>query len=190
MKTQFNIEEILVGGSLRDELDYERAMIAERKLRVLSKENHRLKPLRKGLRDIIEKYEKKHWSLSNEVNQYKVQESDLAELIAEKERRFFEKRKALIKSKLKRFDLTQQDLMVLLGHKSKTYMSELMNGLSPFTLSDLVVINRLLKIDLSDLVPTTLSQDHRNRIKNSISKLGKEKVKLSSEDFNLVFATN
>lgn len=168
-------------------MEYERALVADRKLRILSKENSQLRPVRKQLRDLIEKYEDKNWS-SPEISDAKLKEADLAELIAEKERQFIFHRKQLIKKQLKKYELNQQDLMTLLGHKSKSHMSELMNGLSPFTLNDLIVINRLLKIDLADLIPTTLSHSRRNQIKKSIQMIGAKKVKLSPEDFDLALS--
>jgi len=58
-----------------------------------------------------------------------------------------------IRKKLKEFDLTQQDLGVILEHP-KSYMSELMNGVSQFTLKDLVIIHRILGINLNTLIPT------------------------------------
>ncbi|MEK6152163.1 transcriptional regulator [Flavobacteriaceae bacterium 3-367] len=188
MKTQFDIEQVLEEGRLRNELDYERALIADRKLRVLCKENFRLKPVRKKLRDLIEYYEDKNWSSKSVVSEVKIKESDLAELIAEKERQFVQRRKQLIKIQLKKLELNQQHLMILLGHTSKTYMSELMNGISPFTLNDLVVINRLLKIDLTDLVPITIPQKQRVKIRKSIQVIGTSKIKLSADDFDLVIA--
>jgi len=187
MNTQFDIEKALTEGKITNELDYERALIADRKLRVLSKENPKLKAVRSQLRDLLGQYEGSNWKNSH-VTEKKLRESDLAELIAEKERIFIQRRKRLIKSRLKKLSLTQQQLGSLLGHSSKTYMSELMNGVSPFTLNDLVVMNRILKIKLTDLVPTTLSQPQRTRIKSSIRKIGNDKVKLSSEDFDLVTA--
>lgn len=187
MKEQFNIEKVLELGKIQTQLEYERALIAERKLRILCKGNSRLKPIRKQLRDIIEKFETKNWT-DKIVDSLKIKESDLAELIAEKERQFISRRKELIKRNLKKYKLTQQDLMILLGHKSKTYMSELMNGISPFTLNDLIVINRLLKINLSSLIPTTISQKQRVKIRKSIQTIGNNKIKLSSEDFDLVEA--
>lgn len=57
-------------------------------------------------------------------------------MIAEKERTFLEKRRKLIQGKLKNFNLTQAELGLLLRHKSKTHMSELITGLKPFTLLD------------------------------------------------------
>lgn len=70
----------------------------------------------------------------------------------------------------------------ILGHKSKTHMSELINGIKPFTLKDLVIINHVLKIDLECLVPTVLSRDDQMRIKEAVEVLDKPKVQLSSED--------
>ena len=96
-------------------------------------------------------------------------------------------RRELIKKRLKMSGLNQQQLMLLLGHKSKTYMSELMHGISPFTLKDLIIINRLFKIGLVDLIPTTISQTQRAKIKKSIHELGTNNIKLSTEDFDLVF---
>jgi len=185
MKTQFNIEEILELGEIQNELDFERALIADRKLRVLSKENPKYKTLRRKLRDLIEDYESKNWSSAARITDKKLKESDLAEAIAEKERQFIEIRKELIKSKLKRLNVTQQDFGKILGHKSKSYMSELMNGINPFSLRDLIIINRLLKIDLTDLVPTFLPQTDRIKIKSSIEKLENPKLQLSQDDFAL-----
>lgn len=185
MKTQFDIEEILELGEIQNELDFERALIADRKLRVLSKENPKYKTLRIKLRDLIEDYENKNWSSAARITDKKLKESDLAEAIADKERQFIENRKELIKSKLKRLNVTQQDFGKILGHKSKSYMSELMNGINPFSLRDLIIINRLLKIDLTDLVPTFLPQTERIKIRSSIEKLENPKLKLSQDDFAL-----
>jgi len=185
MKTQFDIEKVLEAGKLQNELEYERALIADRKLRVLCKENFRLKPVRKHLRDLIEKHEDKNWR-SSAIDKKQIKESDIAELVAEKERQFAFRRKALIKGQLKKFTLNQQDLMTLLGHKSKTYMSELMNGIVPFTINDLIIINRLLKINLSDLIPTTISQKRKTQIRKSIQAIGATKLKLSADDFDLI----
>ena len=55
-----------------------------------------------------------------------------------------------------------------------------------FSLKDLIVINRLLKIELSDLIPTFLAQSDQARIRTSIDKLDNPKLKLSQDDFALV----
>ena len=186
MKTQFNINELLELGKINNELDFERALVADRKLRVLSKDDPKYKSLRKKLRNLIEDYETTHWNSSSRISEKKLRESDISALLAEKERLFIQRRKELIKSKLKSLKLTQQNFGIILGHNSKSYISELMNGINPFSLKDLIVINRLLKIELTDLVPTFLSQSERVKIKSSIDKLDHPKLKLSQDDFTLV----
>lgn len=186
MKTQLDISKLLESGKIQNELDLERALIADRKLRLLSKEDSKYKGLRKQLRNLIEDYEKAKWSSCATISDEKIQESDLAESIAEEERQFIHVRKELIRKKLKELDLSQQDLGIILGHSSKSYMSELMNGVSPFSLKDLIVINRLLKIDLADLVPVFLSHEERLKIRASIQKLDNPRIKLSKDDFAVV----
>lgn len=182
MKTQLDISKIIETGKIKNELDFERALIADRKLRVLSKENPEFKSTRMKLRDLIEQYENENWSAESIISERKMRESDEAELIAEKERLFTQRRKKLIREKLKSLNLTQQDFGKILGHQSKTYVSELVNGVSPFTLKDLIVINRILKIDLADLLPTFLPQSDRIKIKKTIEKLDNPKLNLSNKD--------
>lgn len=186
METQFNIKKIIELKEIQNELDFERALIADRKLRVLSKEDPKLKIARKKLRDLIEKYENRNWVANALIDEKKIQESNIAESIAEKERLFIEKRKVLIKSKLKNLNLNQQEFGVILGHKSKSFVSELMNGISPFSLKDLIVINRLLKIDLTELIPTFLPQTDRIKIITSIEKLNNPKLKRCKDNFTLI----
>jgi transcriptional regulator with XRE-family HTH domain len=182
MKTQFDISQLIEAGKIQNELDFERALIADRKLRVLSKENPKFNTIRKKLRNLIEQYENQNWNTDSKISDKKLRESDVAELIAEKERLFIQRRKELIRKKLKALNLIQQDFGEILGHTSKSYMSELMNGVSPFSLKDLIVINRLLKIDLTYLVPTFLPQSDRIKIRTTIEKLDNPKLKLSKKD--------
>lgn len=182
MKTHFDIEEFIHKGTIENELDFERALLADRKLRILSKDNDHFKILRKKLRDILEIYENKNWSNEIVIDESKIKESDIAEQIAEKERKFIEKRKKLIKTQLKVFNLNQQELGSILGHTSKTHMSELINGICPFTLKDLIIINRLLKIDIKDLIPVFLSEDEQIRVKDIILKLNKPQIRLTKKD--------
>lgn len=183
MQTDFDINKIIKQGKIQNELDFERVLIADRKLRVLSKENPEYISVRKKLRDLIEAWENKHWLADSEITDEIIDESDLAGSIAENERQFIEKRKSLIRARLKSLELSQQALGGLLGHKNKSYISELMNGITPFSLRDLIVINWLLKIDLTDLIPAFLSPDERIRIKASLEKLENTKLKLSKTDF-------
>lgn len=187
MKTHFDIEKIVEKGIITNELDYERALISDRKLRLLAKEDIHFKNLRSKLRDIIEKYENSEWSNIDKIDDNKLLESDKAERIAELERLFLENRKQAIRKKLKEFELTQENLALILGHKSKTHMSELMNGIKPFTLKDLIIINRLLKIEIAVLIPVFLSKEDQIKVKEAVKKLDKPKIKLTSNDLVLYF---
>ena len=171
MKTHFDIEKIIEMGIITNELDYERALIADRKLRLLGKEDIHFKNLRKKLRGIIENYEKKEWSVVERIDDNKLLESEQAENLAELERQFLETRKLEIRKKLKALEITQENLASILGHKSKTHMSELMNGIKPFTLKDLIIINRLLKIDISVLIPVFLSREEQIKVNKAVEKL-------------------
>ena len=170
MHEELNIKTLLKSDMLSDELAYERALIQDRKLRLLSKKNPELKGMRKKLRDLIEKYETVHWS-SSSLSDTKLAENEVAHVLAERERQFIHSRKTLIRNKLKTLGMRQQDLGLILGHSSKSYISELMNGIYPFTLRDLVVIHQLLKIDLEDLIPTFLSHEERTHIQSAIARL-------------------
>jgi hypothetical protein len=185
MKTHFDIEKIVDKGIITNELDYDRALIADRKLRLLAKESLHFKNLRAKLRDIIERYEISEWSDIDKIDDNKLSESAKSEHIAELERQFIENRKQAIRKKLKELDLTQENLALILGHKSKTHMSELMNGIKSFTLKDLIIINRLLKIDITLLIPVFLSKEDQVKVKEAVIKLDKPKVRLTSDDFVL-----
>lgn len=185
MKTHFDIEKIVEKGIITNELDYDRALIADRKLRLLAKESLHFKNLRTKLRDIIERYEISEWSDITKIDDSKLSESAKSEHIAELERLFIETRKQAIRKKLKKLDLTQENLALILGHKSKTHMSELMNGIKPFTLKNLIIINRLLKINIAVLIPVFLSKEDQVKVKEAVIKLDKPKVRLTSDDFVL-----
>lgn len=141
MKTQSYLK-ILQKGSILNELELEQALIIERKLRLLAKENPELTESRTRLCAIIKEYEKANWSSDSIVSDKKIQESDAAELVAEQERKFLANRKEKIKAKLTELGINQQDLGLILGH-SKSYISELINGLNPFALKDLIVVHKL-----------------------------------------------
>lgn len=68
------------------------------------------------------------------IGEYEAENWSAPEIITdEQERKFIANRKEKIKNKLKNFDMTQQYLGILLGHK-KSYMPELISGFSPFSL--------------------------------------------------------
>lgn len=178
MNSQFEIEQLVRDGRIDSETDYQRALIADRKLRLLAKDSVHFKTLRNKLRAIIVDYEQHNWNSVADITPGQIAESDSAEKFAEAESEFIEKRKEIIKKKLSLFGITQQDLGRILGHKSKTYMSELMNGISPFSQRDLIVVNRLLKIDFDKLIPAFLSKDELAVLKHSLGETNNPKLKL------------
>ncbi len=186
MDLQVGLKKLLKKGILSNELDFQRASIIDRQMRLLVKEFPELNEDRKQLRALLKAYEDKHW-VEEEITDKKVRDSDLAGHFAEQERVFLEKRKNAIKLKLKEKGLTQKELATILGHSSATYMSELMNGVNPFTLNDLIVIHHLLNIELENLIPTILTRQVRSRVLETITKLNNPHLKLS-EPNDLIFA--
>lgn len=183
MKTAFDIEQLMDAGAITNELDYERAMIADRKLRLLAKESGHFKKKRNRLRSIIAAYEKKEWNKHTVATAAKLAESSRAEQLAESERIFIENRKIRIKKELKALDLTQEQLAAILGHKSKTHMSELINGVKPFQLTDLLVISKLLKIDIKTLIPPFLSATDRAKVLSALQQFNNPRLEKRARAF-------
>jgi transcriptional regulator with XRE-family HTH domain len=181
MKDIFSIKEVNNIERLENEYDLEKASLLERKLRLMIKENPDLKPIRKKLRELIAEYEEREWSEFDKISDSKIKESDKAEEIVNFEQKFIQKRKETIRRKLKEYDMTQQDLGMLLGHP-KSYMSELINGVSQFTLKDLVIIHRILGVSLNILIPTFLQSETRNKVRESLIKLNKPKLRLKKKE--------
>lgn len=180
MKDIFSIQEVSHIERLENEYDLEKASLLERKLRLMIKENPDLKPIRNKLRKLIAEYEEREWSEVDKISDLKINESERAEQIVNFEQKFIQNRKEAIRKKLKEYDMTQQDLGIILSHP-KSYMSELINGVSQFTLKDLVIIHRILGISLSILIPTFLQSDTRNKVRESLLKLNKPKLRLSTK---------
>jgi plasmid maintenance system antidote protein VapI len=177
MKDILDIKEVENIERLENEYDLEKASLLERKLRLMIDENTDLKPIRKKLRDLIKEYEDREWSDLDNITDSQVEESDKAEEIVNYEQKFINQRKESIRKKLKEFDMTQQDLGLILGHP-KSYMSELINGISQFTLKDLVIIHRILGVNLNILIPTFLQSETRDKLRESIRNLNKPKLGL------------
>ena len=181
MDGQIDLKEILKKDSISSELELEQALILDRKLRLLVKELPELAVERDKLRSIIQTYENHNWNSNIEISEQKIIESDHAEINAEQERQFLEIRKQKIKNSIDKFGLTQQDLAKLLGH-GKSYMSELINGISPFSHRDLIILHRLFDIKLEYLVPTVISEKDRKKLKESLLQLNKPELKLEKID--------
>ena len=181
MKDIMNIKEVQNIERLENEYDLQKASLLERKLRLLKDENPDLIPIRNKIRSLISEYEAREWSDYEKISDSKIEESDKAESIVNFEQKFLKKRKESIRKKLKEFDMTQQDLGILLGHP-KSYMSELINGVSQFTMKDLVIIHRIFDISLKTLIPTFLQSETREQVRNSIFKLNKPKLRLKKAE--------
>lgn len=175
MDLQVSLKKILKKGILTSELEFERASVIDRKLRLLVKEFPELNEERKQLRALLNSYEDKHW-VTAEITDRKVEESERAAQIAEDECVFLTNRKNLIKAKLKEFGLTQKDLGFILGHTSATYVSELINGINPFTLNDLIVIHSMLNIELECLIPTIIPKQVQVRISDTLLNMKNPKL--------------
>lgn len=179
---EFDINRVFKKGKIDNELDYQRSLIYSRKLRLQAQDNPELKTSREKLLVILKQYQEENWKDYKSISDEKVKESDLAEYIAEKEREFTQRRRQIIKKRLKDLNLNQQQLGAILGHR-KSYTSELINGVRPFSMKDIVILNRILSIDLNELVPTFLSTKVRNDIADTIKKLNNPHLKkLTKED--------
>src|SRR6056297_322386 len=181
MKDIIDIKEIENIERLENEYDLQKASILDRKLRLMIEENPSLKPIRQKIRKLIKDYEDKNWSDFENIPDSRIEESEKAEEILESEMKFVNKREELIRKKLREFDMNQQELGILLGHP-KTYMSELINGVSQFTMKDLVIIHRIFGISLKSLIPTYLQSETRDKIRSSIKKLDKPKLRLRKKE--------
>jgi transcriptional regulator with XRE-family HTH domain len=176
MKEIKDIRDIKNIERLENEYDLQKALLLDRKLRLLIKEDESLKPVRQKLRKLIKDYEDKYWSDSEKITDSQFLAAEEAESEVEKEREFIKQRKEIIFQKLKNLDMNQQELGQLLGH-GKTYISELMNGVSKFSLKDLLIIHHVLDIDLEKLIPPFLQNETKENLKESILKLNKPKLK-------------
>ncbi|MCF6270105.1 MAG: helix-turn-helix transcriptional regulator [Melioribacteraceae bacterium] len=175
------MDNILKITEIKSELELERAISLYGKLRWMVKEDSSLKEKRDHLRKLISSFEDKNWSDLEKIREEQIEESDKAEELIFAEESFIQKRKSLIKNKLKSYGLKQQELGKILGHR-KNYMSELINGVRPFSRDDLVIIHRLLAIELKDLIPTFIKPEIEQHIKMSLRELGKSKLKLRKKD--------
>jgi antitoxin component HigA of HigAB toxin-antitoxin module len=182
---KFEIDNILQIVELSDEFEFEKANALQLKLRWIVKEDESLKPLRDHLRSLIRSYEDKHWANSDSVTEEKLNENTRAEMLVSAESRFISERKELIKSKLKDYGLLQTDLAKILGHRNN-YMSELINGIRPFSKDDIVIIHRLLKIKLDKLISPFVKEDVARHVRVTLQGLKKSKVKLSKKDLDFI----
>lgn len=166
---------------LEDELEFEKASSLYLKLRKQAQEDSYYSDIRKHLKLLISKYEQEYWSDESSITEEQVKESDKAEALVRAENQFNQKRKEQIRRRLKDVGLNQTDLAKILGHR-KGYMSELINGLRPFSKEDIVIINRLLKIRFEDLVPPFIQKDKAEQVNKALESIPKSKLRLTMRD--------
>ena len=173
---KFEIENILKITVIKNELEFEHALSIQNRLRWMIKEDESLFPIRDHLRNLIADYEKNNW-LNKDISSQQIEESDNAVQKVEQETIFIFNRKEHIKKALKDRDLTQEDLGQILGHR-KNYISELINGVRPFSNKDLIILHKLLKIELQILIPTFINKETAEELRGRIINLNKPKLEL------------
>lgn len=175
MKNRLTIENTLTISALESELELERAIRLHSKLNWMLKDDPSLEEKRQHLGKLIQDFEEKYWGDEETISPEQIIESDLAEMMVEKESLFFSRRKEHIRDALKKFNMNQQDLGEILRQK-KNYMSELINGVRPFSLPDLQIIHQFLKIDLKLLIPPFADLERAERTVERIQKTMSEKT--------------
>lgn len=182
---KFDIDNVMKIVELSNELEFEKANALQLKLRWMIKEDESLRPIREHLRFLVRNYENKHWSNIDSIAEEQIINNSKAELLVSAENKFIFERKEIIKSKLKAYGLLQSDLAKILGHRDN-YMSELINGVRPFSKDDIIIIHRLLKIKLDSLISPFVKEDVARHVRTTLQSLNKPKVKLSKKDFDFV----
>ncbi len=95
MKEISNIKEIMEIDQLKSEYDLQKALMFDRKLRLLVKEDKSLVPIHKKLIELIHNYEEANWSNDKKISAKQIKEAEKAEELIEIERKFIQKRKKI-----------------------------------------------------------------------------------------------
>jgi len=179
------INNILKVNQLESELEYERATSLYLKLRKTEEDSSAYTPIREYIKNLILKYEKEHWTDAAKITDEQVKASDLAERLVSAENQFNYKRRELIIDRLKQSGLNENDLAKILGHQ-KAYTLELINGFKSFSREDILIINRLLKIRLKDLIAPFIKQEKVAHIRKTLKTMNNSKIKLTKKDFDFM----
>ena len=163
---------------IKNELDYEKALVQLRKLRSATKDSEEYN-LREVLKVLIINFEKENYPFGednfeqwvdflqkNNNSENKLSEIEEAEKIVNKENKFEEKRIKTIKQKLKEKKLKQKDLVNIIGG-DKSYISQLMNGRKKFTVSVISKLNYYLDIPYELLIPSADTFNDYSKNKNN-----------------------
>jgi len=92
----------------------------------------------------------------------------MAKVLSKVEVKFIEARRILIRKKLKKLNITTETLGELVGHSSKSYISDKISGKRPFVVEDYVKLSYILKIDLEDLIPPLISEEEKKHIHDTL----------------------
>ncbi len=177
---KFEIDSILNIEKLNSELELEQANALYSRLRSMANGDPFIKNARSHLANLIEAYEDEHWGNDHSISDEQIASNDRAEKIVAAQNTFIQERKKLIRSKLKKYELSQNDLAAILGHR-KNYMSELINGVRPFSKEDIVILHRIFDIPLNKLVDRSIKESVALRLRSVITKLDKPKFKLKDD---------
>jgi transposase len=179
------INNILKVNELASELEYERATSLYLKLRKTEQVDSAYTSIREYIKNLILNYEKAHWTDTAKITSEQVKASDLAEKLVNAENEFNYKRRELIIDRLKQSGLNENDLAKILGHQ-KAHTLELINGFKLFSQEDILIINRLLKIRLEDLIAPFIKQEKMAHIRKTLKTMNNSKIKLSKKDFDYI----
>ena len=88
MKDLVNIREIENIQQLDNEYDLQKALLLDRKLRLMAKEDATLKPIHDKLFRLIQEYEQKNWSDSENIPEEQFEEAETSEQLVKIENKF------------------------------------------------------------------------------------------------------
>lgn len=159
---------------IKNELDYEKALVQLRKLRAATKDSEEYN-LREVLKVLIIDFEKEHYPFGqdnfdqwvdflqkNNNSEKKLKEIEEAENLVNKEGKFEENRIKVIKQRLKEKKLKQKDLVNIIG-VDKSYVSQLMNGRKKFSVPVISKLYYYLDIPYELLIPSADTfSDYKN----------------------------
>ncbi len=185
---KINVNELIKKGKVENEFEYKKlsnyALHLDNELDELEEKGEDLnsktyKQLYNKLNkatEILDKYSKEN-HIKYDFSDEWLKENEIAEKEAEEERQEMRKRKKILKQLLKEYNLKQQELGYILGYKSKTYISNIVNGLKPLKFKDAFILKMMFHIKLQDLINEEDWLDLINRIENLESKKKNPKLK-------------
>lgn len=170
----FYLNNLEVTEVLESELDYQRAFILLKKIRLLKSEYIELEQKYCKIKKLIKDYEDNNWSHKEIHDEKKLTESDRAEEIAEQEYVYCKKRKDLLLSKIQELDLSINDFSELLNI-SVLDLNLKLDGVLRFEIEEIIIINKFLKVGYDHLLPyfnldlpQIIVEDKIHKLKNDV----------------------